>query len=158
MYVDDVILAGTSLAVITDVKKYLHNAFQIKDVGPLKYFLGSEVARSALGINICQRKCTLELLKEFGYLHRKLVTTPIDCSSQAKHSFSSDLYLDISLYRRLVGKLLYLTITDISFAVQLLSRHLNAPSHSDFPSAFQIIVLKPIQMQTGLVAMKLGDP
>lgn len=46
VYFDDVLLVGTSLEVITHIKAYLHQAFQIKDIGPLKYVLGLEVARS----------------------------------------------------------------------------------------------------------------
>lgn len=53
---DDVLLAGTSLEVISYINSYLHKAFQIKDIGPLKYFLGLEVARSHQGIDVSQRK------------------------------------------------------------------------------------------------------
>lgn len=44
IYVDDVILAGNNSGLMQWVKKYLDKEFSIKDLGPLKYFLGIEVA------------------------------------------------------------------------------------------------------------------
>ena len=55
IYVDDVILVGNDARKIDDVKEYLDKLFSIKDLGPLKYFLGIEVARSAEGIVLSQR-------------------------------------------------------------------------------------------------------
>ncbi|CAM8911003.1 unnamed protein product [Rhodiola kirilowii] len=40
VYVDDVIITGTSESLISAVKEFIHQKFQIKDLGPLKYFLG----------------------------------------------------------------------------------------------------------------------
>lgn len=63
IYVDDVIIASDNLEEIAIVKKFLHDRFTIKDLGELKYFLGIEVARSAKGITLCQRKYTLDMLE-----------------------------------------------------------------------------------------------
>ncbi|KAL4366882.1 hypothetical protein GQ457_05G017780 [Hibiscus cannabinus] len=68
VFVDDIVLVSPSVTAITAIKHFLHETFKIKDLGDLKYFLGFEVARSSKGINLCQRKYTLELLQEFGFL------------------------------------------------------------------------------------------
>lgn len=81
VYVDSVTLAGASLNLIQDVKAYLHNPLNFKDIGPLKFFFRLEVAKFSTGINVCKRKYILNLLIEFGYVHAKPVSTPIDCSS-----------------------------------------------------------------------------
>ena len=43
-YVDDIIMAGNDPHACTAFTAYLNACFQIKDLGPLKYFLGIEVA------------------------------------------------------------------------------------------------------------------
>lgn len=62
VYVDGVILAGNSLNKFEIIKTILDNAFKIKDLGQLKYFLGLEVAHSKARITIYQRKYYLDLL------------------------------------------------------------------------------------------------
>jgi hypothetical protein len=66
IYVDDIILDGTSLEVFDELKSALHKALCIKNLGQLKFFLGLEVARTSKGISLCQRKYCLELLKDVG--------------------------------------------------------------------------------------------
>lgn len=56
VYVDDIILAGTSLSEFDHIKQIFHNAFKIKDLGILKYFIGLEVTHSKDGIIISQKK------------------------------------------------------------------------------------------------------
>ncbi|XP_074327534.1 uncharacterized protein LOC141665449 [Apium graveolens] len=62
IYVDDIIFTGSSETVISDVKSYLHTQFKIKDLGPVKYFLGIVVARAAEGALVswkCKKKHTI---------------------------------------------------------------------------------------------------
>lgn len=64
IYVDDIILAGTSLVEFQSIKVILDCLFKIKDLGVLKYFLGLEVAHSKYGISISQRKYFLDMLND----------------------------------------------------------------------------------------------
>lgn len=127
VYVDDLVLTGTDLAEIESIKKLLDSRFSIKDLGALKYFLGLEVARSQRGISLSQRKYALDLLQDTGLLAAKPSSTPMDCKSKL-HKNSGDAHTDITGYRRLIGRLLYLTHTrpDISYAVSNLSQFLDA--------------------------------
>jgi hypothetical protein len=68
VYVDDIILAGTSINEFTIIKHILDSKFKIIDLGDLKYFLGLEVAQSRQGISISQRKYCIDLLKDPGLL------------------------------------------------------------------------------------------
>jgi hypothetical protein len=43
--VDDIIITGDDEMEIARLKKCLSQAFEVKDLGNLKYFLGIEVAR-----------------------------------------------------------------------------------------------------------------
>jgi hypothetical protein len=140
VYVDDVIICGTSIDEINSMKHALHTSFKIKDLGLLKYFLGIEVAHSKLGITLCQRKYCLDLLDDSGLIDSKPVSTPSDPSHKL-HQDSSTPYHDIPSYRRLVGRLLYLNATrpDITFSTQQLSQFLSAPTHAHYNAAIRIL-------------------
>ena len=59
IYVDDMILAGNDAQEIAAVNRTLDELFKIKGLGPLKFFLGLEVARSSKGISLCHRNIHL---------------------------------------------------------------------------------------------------
>jgi hypothetical protein len=140
VYVDDIILAGTSLSEFARIKGILDSQFKIKDLGSLKYFLGLEVAQSKEGITVSQRKYCLDLLKDSGFLASKPAATPLDPAVKL-HNDSGKLYEDISSYRRLIGRLLYLTNRrhDISFAVQQLSQFLHKPTLAHYNAACRVV-------------------
>ena len=62
VYVDDIIITSDDTQDIVMLKEFLQKKFNAKDLGPLKYFLGIEIARSSHGIAPSQRKYVLELL------------------------------------------------------------------------------------------------
>jgi hypothetical protein len=78
VYVDDLVIAGSDSTVISALKQDLHQAFSIKDLGSLSYFLGMEIIRSDKGIFLCQRKYALELLEDAGFLAAKPSASPMD--------------------------------------------------------------------------------
>ncbi|XP_015933253.1 uncharacterized mitochondrial protein AtMg00810-like [Arachis duranensis] len=100
----------------------LDKAFSIKDIGDLKYFLGLKIARSNKGISVCQRKYVTGLLKDYGLSDAKPVSTFMEYTLKLSRS-AAPLYDDISAYRRLVKRLVYLTTTrpDICYVVGKLS-------------------------------------
>ena len=113
---------------------------KLKDLGSLRYFLGLEVARSTSGINLNQHKYTIDLLSETGYLNSKPASSPMLPNSKLSKT-SGSLLFDITAYRQLIGKLLYLTHTrlDISFAVQQLSQFFDYPTDVHLQAAHPIL-------------------
>ncbi len=122
VYVDDIVLASNDLSVISDITNLLNAQFKLKDLGILKFFLGLKIARTSLGISVCQRKYALEILEDSGLLASKPVKFPMDPNAKFSR-LDGPLLSDPTTYRRLVGRLLYLTITrpDLSYCVQTLS-------------------------------------
>ena len=68
VYVDDIIVFGSDLARIEEVKEYMKLWFQTKYLGLLHYFLGIKVARSKQGAVLLQRKYIQDLLTTIGML------------------------------------------------------------------------------------------
>ncbi|XP_027343065.1 uncharacterized protein LOC113855633 [Abrus precatorius] len=64
VYVDDIVITGDHATRIQQLKEHLSQQFHTKDLGPLKYFLGIEVAQSSSGIIINPRKCAMNILIE----------------------------------------------------------------------------------------------
>jgi len=78
IYVYDLLNTGNSITNIKSLKKFLHEAFTIKDLGDAKFILGIEIARSKQEIVLFQRKYVLELLKDTRLLDAKPVSCPSD--------------------------------------------------------------------------------
>lgn len=87
-------------------------------MGPLKYFLGIEVARSSEGFVISQGKYMLDILKDCGVQGSHPSLFPMEQNLRL-HKEDGSLEIYATQYRRLVGRLLYLTVTrpDITFSV-----------------------------------------
>jgi len=133
VYVDDIVVASDNSA---EVSKFI----QLLNDSQLKYFLGLEIARSELEISVCQRKYALEVLEDSGLLASKPVRFP----KEPNVKFSKDsgqLLEDPTAYRRLVGRLLYLTISRpaISFVVQVLSQFKVQPRVPHLAAAHRVL-------------------
>jgi len=127
VYVDDIVITGKDIVGISQLKEHLCRRFQTKDLGNLKYFLDIEVAQSKHGVVISQRKYVLDILQETGMIDCKPVESPMD-PNQKLTTEEGELFFDPERYRRLVGKLIYLTITrlDLSFVVGVVSQFMQS--------------------------------
>ena len=64
--------------LIADTKRKLVVKFEMKDLGMMHYFLGMEVWQNADGISLGQGKYAIEILKRFGMMDYKAMTTPME--------------------------------------------------------------------------------
>ena len=128
VYIDDIIIASKDQAAIGRVQTCLQQLFKLKVLGDLKYFLGLEIAKSAHGICLSQRNYTLALLEDIGFVDSKPATLPMDPCLKL-NATDGEALPDSRQYRRLIGRLLYLTISgpDICFVVNKLSQYMSSP-------------------------------
>ncbi|KAL0375441.1 UNVERIFIED_CONTAM: Retrovirus-related Pol polyprotein from transposon RE1 [Sesamum radiatum] len=137
---DDLIYTGNNEKMIHDFKEDMMKTFEMSDLGLMHFFLGIEINQEKEGIFICQKKYTETLLKKFKMESCKTVTTPLVTGEKYKKEDGSEK-VDGSIYRSLIGSLLYLTATrpDIMFATSLLSRFMQSPSQVHYGAAKRIL-------------------
>jgi hypothetical protein len=131
LYVDDLLMTGNLTSAIDLSKSTLHDRFSMIDLGLLHYFLGLEVSQSTSGINMAQSKYASDLLVHFQMTECKPAASPFLSGVRFEDVGTTPL-VDSTLYRQLVGSLLYLTHTqpDISFAVGVIQNRIQKPDRA----------------------------
>ena len=110
LYVDDIIITGTSPTLLTTLISNLQTTFEVKDLGPLHYFLGLQLQYHDHGFSVHQTKYATDLLNRFNMFTCKPSSTPyslVSCLTKTQGTALSDP----TLFRSLVGALQYLTFT-----------------------------------------------
>ncbi|RVX09250.1 Retrovirus-related Pol polyprotein from transposon RE1 [Vitis vinifera] len=102
VYVDDMVVIGNDPEERKALQNYLSREFEMKDLDPLKYFLGIEVSRSSERIFLSQRKYALDLLQEIGMSGCQPVDTPIEEGPKLCVE-PNQVSTDKGRYQRLVG-------------------------------------------------------
>uniref|UniRef100_A0A1S3XAK2 Uncharacterized mitochondrial protein AtMg00810-like n=1 Tax=Nicotiana tabacum TaxID=4097 RepID=A0A1S3XAK2_TOBAC len=129
VYVDDIIVTGSNPITVNDIIDFLASRFSIKDLGNLHYFLGVEVIRSSDEIILSQANYVNEILSDELMSYCKSAKTPMSASKLLKLNDGAQL-IDATRYRRVLGRLQYLSFTrlGIAYAVNKLSQFMQSPS------------------------------
>ena len=128
LYVDDILIFGTSMIVINEVKSFLSNSFDMKDLGQADVILNIKLIRDESGITLTQSHYVEKVLNRFGFIDSKPSPTPYDPSVTLRKNKKESR--DQLRYSQVIGSLMYLasaTRPDISFAVSKLSRFMSNP-------------------------------
>ena len=72
------IITGDDLNGIQELKVFLNQQFEMKDLGHLSYFLGLEITHSTNGLYITQAKYDSDLLSQAGLTNSKTVNTSVE--------------------------------------------------------------------------------
>eukprot|EP00253_Pinus_taeda_P031295 PITA_31295 len=110
------------------------------DLGHLHYFLGLQVLQSKEGISLSQSKYACDLLRHFHMEDYKPAPSPFQSGAKLLVTFTSP-EVDATLYRQLVGKILYLTHThpNLSFVFGLVARFMQNPCEIHWKAAKKIL-------------------
>jgi len=110
LYVDDLLNTNNSISMIALVKGILHDKFSMTNMGPLHFFIGLYIIYDALGIKLSQAKYDWDLLEKFHMTDCKYAPTPFLSRVRLEDGHDTPV-VGNTLYRQLVGSLLYLTHT-----------------------------------------------
>src|SRR4051812_5132182 len=129
LYVDDILIFGTNLKLIEEVKSFLSQNFEMKDLGVADVILNIKLLRDDEGgITLLQSHYVEKVLSRFEYSDCKPSQTPYDPSVLIRKSKGTAI--DQLRYSQIVGSLQYLasaTRPDIAFAISKLSRFVSKP-------------------------------
>jgi len=122
LYVDDLILTGDELLILS-CKEDLAREFEMRDLGLPNYFLGLEIWQDNDGLFVSHGKYAREILEKFNMHGCKPVDSPLPGGWRKEDATSTEV-VDATIYRQLVGSLMYLVNTrpDICYAIKLLSK------------------------------------
>ena len=157
LYVDDLFLTGDE-RLIGDCKSNLAVEFEMKDLGLMHYFLGLEVWQRDGCFFIGQGKYVVDILKRFKMEDCKPMDIPLVSNWRKIDASGSDGF-DPTLYRQLIGLLMYLVNTrpNISFAVHSLSEVMVDPQRVHWTVAKHILHYIRGAMEYGLVYERRGS-
>ena len=140
VYVDDIIFGSTKDKLAHGFSKLMQAEFEMSMIGELTHFLGLQICQQDSGIFLSQSKYAKNLVKKFGLESASSIRTPM--SPNVK--LTVDLLgksVDPSLYRSMIGSLLYLTASrpDISYSVGVCARYQANPKESHMITLKRII-------------------
>ena len=125
LYVDDILITRSTLASISFIKTTLYDAFEMNDFGLLRQFLRLEIYQEYDGIMVNQYNYIEYLLINFNMADFKAAPFPF-LSGISLEEGKSTPSMDSTIYRQLIGSLLYLTHSrlDICYAMNVVSRYM----------------------------------
>jgi hypothetical protein len=134
------IITGDDVQGIQDLKHFLGQHFEMKDLGPLSYFLGLQISSSFDGYYLTKAKYTSDLISRAGITNSKIVDTPIEYNNRL-NTHDREPLPNATLYRQLVGSLVYLTVTrpDISYAVHIVSQFMATSRSLHYATVLRIL-------------------
>ena len=85
---DDVLIFGSNVHFLNDVKFFFSNNFDMKDLGLVDVILGIKLIKKNDGMILTKSHYVEKLLKTFNYFNVKPISTPYDSSIKLKKILS----------------------------------------------------------------------
>jgi hypothetical protein len=140
IYVDDIVFGSTNKSTLDKFVESMTGTFEMSMIGELNYFLGLQVKQLENGIFLNQEKYARNLVKRFELQESKPCKTPMSSSVKiTKDGTGSNV--DPTLYRSMIGSLLYLSASrpDIMFSVCVCARYQADPKQSHLIAVKRIL-------------------
>ncbi|KAJ9564858.1 hypothetical protein OSB04_000824 [Centaurea solstitialis] len=139
IYVDDIIFGSTNPKLCEKFELLMKTEYKMSMMGELTYFLGLQIKQSEKGIFINQGKYVLDMLKKFDLTSCTPMKTPM-APPLSLDKDSNGKPVDVTLYRGMIGSLLYLTASrpDIMYSTCLCARYQAEPKESHLTAVKRI--------------------
>jgi hypothetical protein len=140
LYMDNIIITGDDPEYIAFVKTHLSDQFLMSDLGPLRYFLGIEIASTSEGFFLSQEKYIQDLLDQTSVTTHQTAETPMELNVHLTPT-DGDPLEDPTRYHHIVGILVYLGVTrpDISYSVHILSQFVPTPTQNHYNHLLHVL-------------------
>ena len=140
LYIDDLLVTGSNNSRCTWLRQQLMNKFEMTNLGNASYYLGVEITGTKLGTFLSQQSYARSILKEFEMTGYNPLSVSLQEALKLRLWLEADM-VDAGQYRKLVGKLIYLTNTrpDLKCAVGALSMYMASPREPHLQAAKQVL-------------------
>ena len=162
LYVDDLLLFGSDLKLLEQVKGMLSKKFKMKDLGEVSYYLGMQVSRNDKGIFVSQQRYIEVMLEKYGLSDANPVETPLPHKFNV-HAHDVDRVVSgdkVKEYQSMVGSLMYASTTthpEIAYAVSQLSKVQASPRLYHLKVAKRVMKYLKGVMHEGILFPSGGD-
>ena len=116
VYVDDIIFGSTKDELAHNFSNLMQAEFKMSMIGDLTHFLGLQICQQDSGIFLSQSRYVKNLLKKFGLESISSVRTPMNPYVKVIVDLLGKS-VDSSLYRSMIGSLLYLTASRLTLVI-----------------------------------------
>ncbi|RVW58633.1 Retrovirus-related Pol polyprotein from transposon TNT 1-94 [Vitis vinifera] len=137
LYVDDMLIAGSDIEKINNLKKQLSKQFAMKDLGAAKQILGMRIIRDKANgtLKLSQSEYVKKVLSRFNMNEAKPMSTPLGShfklsKEQSPKTEEEMDHMSKVPYASAIGSLMYAMVCtrpDIAHAVGVVSRFMSRP-------------------------------
>lgn len=142
VYVDDLIVACQTTQQLDHIESIFKSHFKMQSLGAIRHYLSIQVTRDKNGnYELNQSTYIMQIASDFGLIDAKPTRTPLEVSYGKSDDSSSQLESNTK-YRRLVGRLLYLSVNsrpDISASVSILAQKVSKPTANDWEQLKRVV-------------------
>ncbi|CAM8965248.1 unnamed protein product [Rhodiola kirilowii] len=140
IYVDDIVFGSSNQKTVDKFVEQMQSEFKMSMVGEMCYFLRLQVKQKVDSIFISQSKYARNLIKKFDLEKASHKRTPTATHVKITKD-EAGTSVDQTLYRSMIGSLLYLTASrpDIAHAVGVCARYQANPKESHLMNVKRII-------------------
>ncbi|KAL8117740.1 hypothetical protein AgCh_015573 [Apium graveolens] len=152
VYVDDLLVTGTSIEAIVEFKTQMTKSFDMIDLGKLTYYLGIEVVQRDGYICLKQAGYTKKILHKTGMFECNPTRIPMH-PKEINNKDEGGKLVDSTNFKSIIGGLRYLIYTrpDLAYFVGVISRFMEKPTEMLLNAAKRVLRYVKGTMDFGLI-------